>query len=199
MSITHRYADFGSCDTGDIPEGRQNVDTLEDERLTAFENGYQAGWDDSTKAHQDDNARALADVAQHLQDLSFTYHEAYGKIALALKPLLTQFVTKLMPDILEQSLHAQILHEVTALLEAQAGEAIELAVAPASLEPIKALLTEQLQTPFNIVAEPTLTNGQVYVRVGHAEREINLDGVRAATAEAVAAFFDHAQVETDHG
>tara|TARA_R110002094_G_scaffold16487_14_gene28049 strand:- start:29 stop:628 length:600 start_codon:yes stop_codon:yes gene_type:complete len=199
MSLLHRYADFGTQGVGDQASVMRNADSLEDERLEAFENGYQAGWDDSTKVHKEDGERVLADVAQNLQDMSFTYHEAYGKIALAMKPLLTQFVTKLMPAAIQRGLHAHILQEVATLLDAQADGAIELAVAPACLGPINDVLSDQLSVPFNIVSEPALTEGQAYVRVGASEREINLDAVLTATADAVAAFFDQAQKDTDDG
>lgn len=199
MSLLHRYADFGAQGEADEASVTRNADSLEDERLEAFENGYQAGWDDSTKAHQEDGERVLADVAQNLQDMSFTYHEAYGKIAQAMKPLLTQFVTKLMPAVAQMGLHAHVLQEINILLDEQADGAIELAVAPACLAPIDAILSDQMSVPFKIVAEPTLTEGQAYVRVGASEREINLDAILTATADAVAAFFDQAKKDTDDG
>lgn len=199
MSLNHRYADFGTRAEPSAASDVLNPDGLEDLRLEAFENGYQAGWEDATKAHQEDSARALDALSQSLQDMSFTYHEAYGKIALAIKPLLLQFVAKLMPRVAEKSLHAHVLHEVTSLFDAQVDGAIELAVAPSNLDPLKDLLTQSLTVPFAIIADPNLSHGQVFLRVGAAEREINLDAVVEASDEAVAAFLEQAHMESEHG
>lgn len=199
MSLLHRYADFGALADNGPNADADRSDSQEDARLEAFENGYQAGWDDSTKAHEEDGTRALSDVAQHLQDMSFTYQEAYGKIVLALEPLLLEFVAKLMPDLARKCLPAQVLQEIKSLLRTQADGAIELAVAPDALDCINDAVADSLANPFTITADPSMTAGRVFVRVGTVERDINLDAVTSAAADALAAFSDQIHKDTQDG
>lgn len=196
MAISHRYADFGQ---GAFAEVSESVEALEDVKLDAFESGYQAGWDDAVKAHAAETDKVTSEISQRLEDMSFTYHEVYVKLALALKPLMVNIVNKLLPDIAKQSLHAHILQEVSALIDAKAENAVEIAVSPVHLAAIGDIIQKHLSLPFSIVAEPSLTSGQVYVRVGQAEREIDLDAVLRGISEAVEAFFEQVTPETLNG
>ena len=45
---------------------------IEEEKLQAFEKGYQAGWDDSAKAQKDSAAHLSEEFASNIRDLSFT-------------------------------------------------------------------------------------------------------------------------------
>ena len=56
MSIAHLLEDFGETHAH-APIAMDDV-SLEDERLEAFEAGYQAGWDDAVKAQTEDARRS---------------------------------------------------------------------------------------------------------------------------------------------
>ena len=93
MPLLDRYNDFGSFSDPILTTDAASSDEQESVRLEAFEKGYQAGWDDSSIAHQTEREKVSSELAQNLQDMSFTYHEAYAKLSLAMKPLLTKCVT----------------------------------------------------------------------------------------------------------
>jgi flagellar biosynthesis/type III secretory pathway protein FliH len=109
MPISNRYADFGCSPLTEIEE---DSEALENVKLESFESGYQAGWEDAVKAHSDGTQKAISELGQRLEDMSFTYHEVYAKLTLALKPLMVNIILKLLPTIAEQSLHVHILQEV---------------------------------------------------------------------------------------
>lgn len=199
MSISSRYTDFGTSAQSHVIADEDDSEALEDLKLTAFEVGYQAGWEDGVKAQTSENAKAVAEIAQRLQDMSFTYHEVHTKLMFAMKPLLESFVTKLMPDVADQCMYATLVHEITKLIEDQAEGVIEVVISPYHLPVLQDVLDQSLELPFKIAADPGLTHGMMYLRVGSAERQIDLDAVRTDIAEALAAFFHEIESEKRHG
>jgi flagellar assembly protein FliH len=199
MTLSHRYSDFGDlAATGDEALSRSES-SLEDEKLQAFENGYQAGWDDAVKAHADDQGRIAADFAQNLQEMSFTYVEASAKLTRAMRPLMEQIVTKLLPELARQTLGLHLLEQLDALADAQLADAIEITVSPSNLDAMSALMETQPNAPFTLKTEAALSEGQVYLRVGGKERQINLDAVTKGIGDALEAFFDQAGQEPSNG
>ena len=90
ISLSHKYEEFG--DTAGFLDGTANLDgrEIESEKLQSFEEGYQAGWEDSDQAKGDSEKTAAADVVKNLQDVSFGYHEARSALTQALRPLFTE-------------------------------------------------------------------------------------------------------------
>ena len=109
MSVSHRYRNFGGAKkpSGQQPESANEL--TEDLKLQAFEAGYQAGWDDASKAHADGKEKTSAEFAQNLLDMSFTYHEALAKLTVSLEPLMKKVVEKLLPETVRMALSAHIL------------------------------------------------------------------------------------------
>ena len=193
-SLAHRYPEFGQGDTtkADIPMAE---DALEDIQLASFDAGYQAGWDDAAKAQISGSDRAAIDVAQNLQDMSFTHHEAYLKLSAAMKPLFVQIVEKLLPQAARQLVGMHIVDQLTKLMDAHAQNAVEIAVSPESAKELQELLEGTARVPFTLRAEPTLSSGQAYLRATNQESEIDLDAVLTGISEAVEAFYDQTKTE----
>ncbi len=194
MSISHLLEDFRSYARGN-PVSITDI-SLEEQRLEAFEKGYQAGWDDSVKAAADDSRRVSADFAQNLRDLSFTYQEAYSAALNGLKPLLDQMIGTLLPRLARQSLGQQIIEEIEALARQQGPQPVELVTAPENTLTLETILSEKLSMPVTITEEATLGEGQAYLRFGSQEREIDLSGVLEGIEGKVAAFYEENQRET---
>lgn len=195
MSLSHRYSNFSSLAvSGHLPE-RIDVDIVEDAKLQAFEDGYQAGWEDALKAHEGAKEKISADFSQNLQDMSFTFHEAYAKIGIAMKPLLSQIVSKVLPKLTHKTMAAHVLAQMSDLIANEAEHAIEIAVSPRNLDALTEMLQGATNIPFEIIAEPALGEGQVYLRANSQEREINLDAVTCGISEALDAFFQQIEQE----
>lgn len=174
------------------------VSEREEMRLTAFEKGYTAGWDDAVAAQEGESRKLRADLARNLQDLSFTYHESRTHVLGAMEPLLRDMVSKVLPAIARKSLGQVALEALRPLAEEAAGGPISVVVNPASREIVEELLTAKVAMPFAFVEEPSLSEGQVYLRFGDAEHRVDLDGVISAIGAAIAAFFE-SQIEVSDG
>jgi len=194
MGISHLLEDFGAYARGK-PVSLTDV-SLEEQRLEAFEKGYQAGWDDSSKAAEDDTRRVSSDFAQNLQDLSFTYGEAYSAVLASLRPLLEQISTTILPELMRQTLGAQLVEQVHEMARDLGPQPIELVTAPANATTLESVLGDDPAMPITVIEEPSLGEGQVFVRFGTHEREIDLSGVLATIGQTMTGFFDENQKET---
>ena len=201
MSLSHLYQDFGPMGIEPATILGIQDDSLEDLKLEAFENGYKAGWDDATKAHESEQERAIIAVTQRLEDLSFTHTEAITKMTSAMQPLLSKITLCLLPEIAKNALGAHVAEQLDELLKEEAQSAVEIAVAPETLEPLKKQLEGRSNLSLDFTAEPILTSGQVYLRSRKVEREVNLDTVLDGIKIAIDAFFTEIQQEEDsrHG
>lgn len=163
---------------------------LEDAKLASFESGYSAGWEDAAAAQADDQTRVSADLARSLQSLSFTYHEARSHVLKAVEPLLRQVVSQLLPAIAKAALAAKVLEVLMPLAEGLVDAPITLMLNPAARSAIEDQIAKTSGLPLILVEEPTLGEGQVYLKLGDVEREVNLDRAVTEISAAVRGFFD---------
>jgi flagellar assembly protein FliH len=164
--------------------------SLDDEKAAAYEQGYKNGWDDASSASSEEQSRIRADLARNLQTLSFTYHEARGHILKSVEPLLLQVVTQLLPEIARESLAPAVLEALMPLAEKLADAPVTLVINPASRPPVESVLTQATGLPVTVVEEPTLGDGQAFIRLGTVETQVDLDQATADIAAAVRGFFD---------
>ncbi|MEL6228081.1 MAG: ABC transporter ATP-binding protein, partial [Pseudomonadota bacterium] len=75
MQSAALYQDFGTELAPAKPNSSVSRDSLEDEKLQAFENGYQAGWDDSIKAQANLDLSISSALAANLHDIETTHPE----------------------------------------------------------------------------------------------------------------------------
>ncbi len=186
-----RLEEFHNPDGNDtaLPEAAEDMQT-EDAKLAAYEQGYGAGWEDASTAIADDDARIRAELANHLQTLSFTYHEARIHVLTALEPLLIDFAQKLLPEVAQGALGPLILETMMPLAETLAEAPIGLKVHPQSRAMIEAFLSSAKAPPFTMQEEISLTPGEVHLRLGEAETQIDLDATIHAIRSALNDFFE---------
>ena len=163
---------------------------LEDEKLASYDTGYRAGWDDANAAQTEDQTRMRADLAHNLQTLGFTYHEARSHILKAIEPLMLQVVGRLLPEIARETLAPFVLETLMPLAEGMGDQPVTLVLNPASRAPVEALLERSTGLPVTIQEEPSLGEGQVYIKLGNIEAQVDLDQATADIAAAVRGFFD---------
>ncbi len=199
MSVSHRYRNFGGGKRSGSTDSDNTSEALEDQKLQAFEAGYQAGWDDATKAKAEEKDKLTAEFGQNLLDMSFTYQEALSKLTVSLEPTMRQIVEKLLPEIVKTALGAHIFEQVQKLLTTQMGKPVEIVVSPKNVETVKTIVGSKLQEPFKIVGEDSLGDGQAFVRVGEDERQVDLDNLVAEVSKAMTAFFHESGQEQANG
>lgn len=187
-------------ETFDLPDPRTRpADIREAElaemKLAAYEQGYGAGWGDALQAQAEDVARLRGDLGRNLAEMAFNYRDARRHILSALEPLLQDMVGKVLPAVARQSLGHVILEELRPVAGQLAGAPLEVRTSPACRDQVEVLLKGASDLPLSVLAEPTLSDGQAYIRSPGHEAKVDLDGVVQAIATAVAAFFQAEQEE----
>lgn len=163
---------------------------LEDAKLASYDQGYSAGWEDAVAAQSEEQGRLQADLARHLQALGFSYQEARMHVLKAIEPLLIEIVGRLLPDLARETLAPVVLEALMPMAEAMADTPVTLVLNPAARPAIETLLERATGLPLILQEEPTLGEGQVYLRLGSAETHVDLDRAIADITAAVRGFFD---------
>jgi flagellar assembly protein FliH len=164
---------------------------LEEERLQAFEKGYRAGWDDAAAAHSGEQSRISTELGQNLQDMSFTYHEAYAALSREIAEVLRGLVGKVFPGAIGAALAETAEARIGEIL-AENRVPVEITVAPQNVARLEALVAGQAAPPLKIAAEGSLGEGQAYLRFGASEQRIDVGDVLEELAEAVERFAEPA-------
>ncbi|WP_321367266.1 flagellar biosynthesis protein [uncultured Celeribacter sp.] len=181
------------------PPVRPSEEEIEANRMAAYEQGYKAGWDDATRAEGEDQSRIGAEFARNLQDLGFTFHEARSHVMKALEPLLTEMVSKVLPNLVNETLGQTILEELLPMAENASDAPIQIVVSPASRPAIQRLIDDSLTIPLDIIEEPSLAEGQVYLRMGELEKKIDMDAAVDKIGKAINAVYALNEEAMKHG
>ena len=160
------------------------------EQLSSYENGYRAGWEEASATRTALAALSKNDLSQHLQKLSFTYHEAQAHVLAALHPLLLQVVGQIMPQIAREALAPMVVEMLIPLADRLGQAPVILRVNPAAQQALLSAIEANTSLPIQIIPDPTLGEGQVHLQLGTAEAELDLDKATADIATAVRGFFD---------
>lgn len=188
MSIAHVLDDFGATSDG-ATVSLSDV-AVEELRLSAFEDGYQAGWDDSVRSQSEDGRRITADLAQNLQDLHFTYEEAYCAIMASLRPLFQEMLSSVLPRLARETLAPRLVETLHDLARLHGRQPVEITASPADLPMLGTIITAPGDLDVSLAADDTLARGQVHLRFGHSEHEIDLPEVLGEIESAVSGFFE---------
>jgi flagellar biosynthesis/type III secretory pathway protein FliH len=172
---------------------------VEEAKLASYEQGYAAGWEDAAAAQSEEQARLGADIARNLQSLGFTYHEARVHVLRAIEPLLTGMIARLLPQTAREALGPLVHETLMTLADGLADAPVTMVLNPASRVAVEAFLSGTNGLPLTIVEEPSLGEGQVYLRLGDAEARVDLDAAVAAIGTAVRGFYTLIEEDRKHG
>lgn len=187
--------------TFDLPDTAHRTSDLREAelaelKLAAYEQGYGAGWNDALQAQSDDITRLRGDLGRNLSEMEFAYRDARRHILAALEPLLRDIVGKVLPALAQKTLLPMILEQIQPIAGGLVATPVEICTSPANRELVERLLNHDGELPLAVVTEPTLSDGQAYLKHPGREAKIDLDGVIAAIAGAVDAFF-HSELHGD--
>lgn len=159
-----------------LPDLESLTTPPEQDALAAFDKGYAAGWEDAAKATRQEQEQSETAVAQSLQDLGFTYQEARAHVMRSLTPLVSGMLTRLLPRLIRDTLGARIIEEIDGIADKSADSPIDLLIAPAGADDLRAIVGRITELPLRVVEEATVPEGQIFLRLGQTEREIDLSG-----------------------
>ena len=199
MAIAHLLEDFSTSEASEGPIRLMSEDALEDMRLTSFEQGYTAGWDDAIKAQAEDQTRISAALAQSLEDMSFTYQEAFSQMLGTVEPVFQALVNSVLPGVMADVLGHQIVAQLCEMARDQAAQPASVVVPVGAGAALRPILAREYSMPVDLVEDPALDHGRACLRIGSTEREIDSDRLLASIREAVEAFFYQTNKDAQHG
>lgn len=164
-----------------------------------YEDGYQAGWDDAVRAQAEDQARIGAEFARNLQEMSFTFHEARAHVIQSMEPLIDELVGTIFPALAADSLVLTIREELRPLIAESADAPVDLMVGPGGRAVLESQVAQLGNAAIRLVEEPTLVEGQAYLRIGKTERQIDLSGALERIRNAVDALYELNKRTLKHG
>lgn len=188
MSIAHLLENFDTHTRG-IPISITDV-SLEEEKLQAFEKGYQAGWEDSLKSQSESARHVTTDLAQNLKDLSFSYEEAYSAIMKALRPLLEQILKSVIPELSQATLVPRLTNILHDMARERGRLKVELVGSSDDFPILEKLADDLAEFDLKLSESETLVSGQVQLKFGEDEHEIDLRAVLQGIETAVYGFFE---------
>jgi flagellar biosynthesis/type III secretory pathway protein FliH len=164
---------------------------LEEARSQAFEQGYSAGWEDAVAAERAGQERLGAEIAQHLQEMGFTYQQARVHVLQMIEPMFEQILGKLLPQIARETLAPVLAGILTPLAERSSEAPIRLAVHPQMHARVEARLAEMTTgLPLEVVTDVELGEGQAYLRLGEGELCVDIDRAIATICGELRGFFE---------
>lgn len=195
-SIAHRYADFSPLDSDGQPVDRVSLERAEDQKLQAFEEGYQAGWTDAETNHTAEQKSLSDEFLVTIRDLSFTYQDALAHLNRGLRPMFEQMIATLLPQAIKAALRAHVVEQLMELTETQLDTQIVLRLSNENMQMLEDLLEEaELTASVSLIQDKNLSAQQVFVTLNTREAEINLDAVCQEITNAMNAFNFHSQTE----
>lgn len=199
MSIAHLLEDFGTANTGKQTLKSMNETDLQDLRLESFEQGHTAGWKDATAAREKDHRKLSITLANNLEDLSFTYHEAYSQLLNSVRPVFQIMVDTVIPNALATSYGPKLLDEVMTMTQEILSEPARILVPPGAGPAVKGLVQANGALPVEITEDDSLVAGQALLRVGTQEGQLDTRQLTASFSDAVNTYFHHVSEEVENG
>jgi len=183
-----QYEDFSTAVIQQSPLS-EDMGQSEDRHLEAYEEGFQAGWDDANAAQSRGSAALETAAMQTLSDLSFTLAEAKSHTLAALKPLMEQLAHSIMPMIARDSLAPLIVEKILEAARKELETDLTLCIAPEDRNAIEVALEGHNDLPLRIVDEETLISGQASLDLGTTQHQIDLPALNAEIENAVSEFY----------
>lgn len=186
--------------TAEFSGRRSNDDhAIEKFNLEEFERGYQAGWDDSAKAYQDNTAHFTNELREQLMDLSFTYHEAKTEILSGLTPLLEQISTLLLPEMARVGFAEYLKSHIQSIAEKSASPSVTITVHPDQASSLEPLFSQELGIPFDIYGDTGTPENVARLRFKNQEMDIDLSECIAGIQDSIAALCSTTSEKVNHG
>ena len=199
MNTSKLFQDFGAPKRNPSKAATLPVEEVEDAKLQAFENGYQAGWDDAVKAQAETLTHVSADLAVSLQSASFEYHELRATLNGIVKDIMEQVTHTVLPEMARRSIGAHVREQIGQAAQSSLDMPLEIAVSAESEDAVRAALGGDPEAPFTLTIDPLLSPNQVLLRLGKREVEINLDRILSDIRSAISAYFETQPAEVSDG
>jgi hypothetical protein len=174
----------------DLSEGPSVLmpEDLEELRLTAYERGYIAGWDDSARQADAEASARQAQVAARIEALTFGYHEARNEILTGLGPLLSAMIDTLLPAVARAAVIPLVIEHLLPLAVARAESPLRLRVPAGTAADFQHALSGLALPPLTVTETGDLTAYQAEILANTDEIRIDLSAALTRIEAAITAF-----------
>ena len=181
------------------PQDAVSSQQAEAAKATAYEQGYKAGWDDAIEAESESQSRIGAEFARHLQEMSFSFHEARTHVIQGMESLLQELLSTFLPALIRETMGQRILETLEPLVAECADSAVQIAVAPGCQSALEPHLSEAGIAMIQLIEEPSLSEGQAFLRLGENERKIDLTDAIETVSQSINSMYQLNERALKHG
>lgn len=199
MTATHLFQNFGFVQPTPPSSHKVDLEEIEDGKLDAFENGYQAGWEDAVAAQSETMSHVSSGFANSLQNASFEYHELRATLNSTVETIVNGLTSSILPQIAQESLGAHIREQIISLSRGALDREIEIIVAPENEMAVQNILSDNPPRPFVLVTDELLAPTQALLKLNEKEIEIQMERAMTEVLQAVSAFFSSDLKEVTDG
>ncbi|WP_209424321.1 hypothetical protein [Pararhodobacter sp. SW119] len=171
---------------------------IEELRLSAYENGYNAGWDDAGHQVADEDRARRVEVERQLQQLAFTYHEVRAHLLRAIEPVFEAMLATVIPAAARASVLPMAIEQLISLAGAIAETPVTLRVSPGTRAEFEAALGGLVLPPLAIVECEKVAPLQAEIAFEPNETRIDLEAVSAELRAAITRFYMIQNEEVKH-
>lgn len=190
MSLAHKYEDFGNKLGFSSDMLSLSKDDAESVKLKAFEDGYEAGWEDSVSEQKKSRKEISSSMAKNLQEASLSYEEARDTLTQALRPLFEAILDKFLPAIGKSTMLPLIAEQLSHMAQNQTDQPVQIVVSSKDFESLESVLEGMISVPFTLVKQSGQVEGQISIRVGAIEREINFENMINEVRSSIISLFE---------
>lgn len=180
------------------PEPVPEPALAEEERLASFEKGYGEGYDDATRAADEERRRVGAALAGRLEDLAFTYHEARAAVLREVRALIEAVGSGLMPEIAGRAFGAVLVDALREELEGRSACTVTLRVAPDAVDLLAPIVPEIPGFPVRLEADEDLGEGQAVIGFPDGESEVDMTRLTERVGAAIDEWLADADGRSEH-
>lgn len=191
----HRFLE--SFDTNaPTADDRQYQASLEAARSEGYEAGYTSGWEDAIASDKTSRMRLEAEFERNVQNIAINYTEAISHVRDELGTFLTELIDGFFPSITPLALREHIRCELHKIGEEVSDTPIEIVASPDCRAVVSDMLKAEFSVPIHLVEDTSLSLGQVYLRLGSKEVEIDLEPLVKAVSDQLKAITITCEKET---
>ncbi len=193
----HRFLETFSHGASPPAEQAEHQNIAEAARTEGYEAGYASGWDDAVASDETSRMRMAAEFERNIQNLAFTFAEAVNHVREELRTFLGEIVDQFLPAIAPEALRSHVKAELLRLGEEKMDVPVEIVASADCNSAIAEMLKSDFSFDVKLVEDASLSAGQVFVRLGENELEVDVNPLIEAVSSQLAAISTGPETKED--
>jgi len=180
MTIATLLEDFASSSV-ELPNEPQRPEDLI---------GYSLGYDAGIAEAANQEAQAIKELTNAIEELGFGYNEAMRELSATLHPLFKTLIERVVPECLDASLQLLIIEAIETAAQKDLRNPITVFANPVHVAPLESVAASIASIPLTIVADAALQTSEVRFEASSQETSFDSALLRSELVNALAAFLD---------